>query len=326
MTTRKERIEAAIRGELADRPPVALWRHFPVDDQDPAALARSTADFQRQYDFDFVKVTPSSSFCLKDWGAEDAWRGADEGTREYTYRVISNDEDWESLPTLNPREGYLGEQLRCLGFLRADLGEDVPIIQTIFNPLSQAKNLAGQDRLMTHLHRNPDKVLLGLETITKTTIAFLEAAKKTGIDGIFFATQHASFRYFDKADYEEFGQKYDLQILERIDGLWLNLLHLHGDEIMFELAIDYPTNVVNWHDQETPPDLATASGLVDGAVCGGLQRQSLVLDDPEAVRSSALRAIEKTGGRGLILGTGCVVPINAPRANLHAVRSAVDFA
>ena len=35
MTTHRERIQAALQGELIDRAPVALWRHFPVDDQGP---------------------------------------------------------------------------------------------------------------------------------------------------------------------------------------------------------------------------------------------------------------------------------------------------
>ncbi len=79
----RARIEACLSGAPMDRPPVALWRHFPVDDQSPATLAAATANFQRTYDFDLVKVTPSSSFCLRDWGIKDEWRGAPEGTREY---------------------------------------------------------------------------------------------------------------------------------------------------------------------------------------------------------------------------------------------------
>jgi uroporphyrinogen decarboxylase len=326
MTSKRERLEAAIGGEVADRPPVALWRHFPVDDQDPIELARSTAEFQRQFDFDLIKVTPSSSFCLKDWGAKDDWRGADEGTRQYTHRVIQNAQDWKNLPAVDPKKGSFGDQLQCLTALRADLGPDVPIIQTIFNPLSQAKNLAGQERMFVHLRRNPDKVHRGLARITEATIAFLEAAKETGIDGIFFATQHATYRYFDHAGYAEFGEKYDLQILDRLDGLWLNMLHLHGEDIMFDLAVKYPTNIVNWHDQETPPDLAAAQKMFDGAVCGGLQRESLIVEDPAAIELTAKKALEATGGRGFVLGTGCVVPIKAPRVNLAAVRAAVDFA
>ena len=43
--TRRERLAAALRGEPVDRPPVALWRHFPVDDQDPEQRAQSGAAF-----------------------------------------------------------------------------------------------------------------------------------------------------------------------------------------------------------------------------------------------------------------------------------------
>src|SRR5206468_3778376 len=72
---KRERLQATIAGEPVDRVAVALWRHFPVDDQDPEAFATATLEFQHQYDWDLVKVTPSSSFCLSDWGVIDAWRG-----------------------------------------------------------------------------------------------------------------------------------------------------------------------------------------------------------------------------------------------------------
>ena len=36
---KRERLEAAIAGQSVDRVPVALWRHFPGDDQDPSDLA-----------------------------------------------------------------------------------------------------------------------------------------------------------------------------------------------------------------------------------------------------------------------------------------------
>ena len=61
--TARERMQACLKDDPAlDRPPVALWRHFPVDDQDPETLAAATLDFQRHYDFDLVKS--HSSFLL----------------------------------------------------------------------------------------------------------------------------------------------------------------------------------------------------------------------------------------------------------------------
>ena len=150
MITHRKRLETCLSNMHPDRVPVALWRHFPVDDQNPVSLARATLAFQKEFDFDLVKVSPASSFCIKDWGAMDKWNGASEGTRDYIGRVIQEPEDWERLNVLDPQNGTLGAQLECLKILIKELGPDTPIIQTIFNPLSQAKNLVGKDNLLTH--------------------------------------------------------------------------------------------------------------------------------------------------------------------------------
>jgi uroporphyrinogen decarboxylase len=327
MGTKKNRLKAVIAGEMADRVPVALWRHFPVADQDAASLAEATAVFQKQYDFDFVKVTPASSFCIRDWGVEDEWRGNPEGTRDYTRRVIGTPEDWEKLAILDPMLGSLGEQLRCLKSLRNELGDQVPIIQTIFSPLSQAKNLAGQERLLEHLRRDPASVKPGLEVIAQSSIAFVQAAREQGIDGIFYAVQHATYKYFDRESYARFGEMHDRRILEVAGDMWLNVLHLHGEAIMFDLAESYPVQVINWHDRETWPDILEGKRRTGAAVCGGIRRRTMVLGTPADIRREADEAIQAMGGgRGMILGTGCVVPVHAPRVNLLAARSAVNFA
>jgi len=322
--THRQRLERTLAGELPDRPPVALWRHFPVDDQTPDGLAAAALDFQRTYDFDLVKVTPASSFCLKDWGVDDAWRGAPEGTRDYTVRVIHEPEDWRRLRPLDPRQGHLGAQLTCLRLLVEELAPHTPVIQTIFSPLAQAKNLVGPEQLLIHLRRYPDAVHEGLRVITETTIRFIEAARETGIDGVFYAVQHAQYGLLSADEFRTFGREYDLRVMDAAADLWLNVVHLHGSEVMFDLVADYPAAVLNWHDRETSPSLAEGQQRFPGVVCGGLRRwDTLVLGDPESVRREAQDAIQATGGRRFILGTGCVVPTLAPRANLFAARQAV---
>jgi len=323
---KRERLQAAISGEKVDHPPVALWRHFPMDDQRPEDLAAATLEFQNLYDWDFVKVTPASSFCLKDWGADDAWRGDPEGTRDYTRRVIARPEDWATLKPLDPRTGHLGNQLRALELIRDGLGGRIPFIQTIFSPFSQARNLVGAENLPVHLRRHPAELKAALAVITETTLRFLDAAKRTGVDGIFYAVQLATTRVFSEAEYHAFGELYDRQILEAARDLWLNVAHLHGDDVMFDLVSRYPAHVINWHDRETPPSLAEGQKKFRerGAVCGGMRQwATMVLGTPEQVRTEARQAIEATGGRRFILGTGCVTPITAPRANLRAAREAV---
>ncbi len=323
--SKRERLQAVIAGEIADRAPIAMWRHFPVDDQDPLRLAGATGDFQDRYDFDFIKVTPSSSFCLRDWGAQDVWEGSTEGTRTYTHRVIQESADWRSLEPLQPTAPFLKAQLVCLRALKDRYHDErLPIIQTIFNPLSQAKNLAGPERLVEHLHRDPESVEVGLETITRTTLEFIQAAKATGIAGVFYAVQHASFKHFDLAGYRRFGLKYDRRLMEAAEDLWLNVLHLHGDSLIFDVASQLPAEIVNWHDRGSGPSLSEGKAHIRGAVCGGIQQwKAMVVGTPETVAAQASDALDAMN-HCMVLGTGCVLPIVAPHGNISAARAAVE--
>lgn len=322
--SKRERLEATFRGQPVDRVAVALWRHWPVDDQRAEDLARSTVAFQREFDFDFIKVTPSSDFCLEDWGTESVWLGDSEGTRQYVRHPVHSPSDWEKLPVLDPGQGGLGRQVRCLELIGREVGDEVPFIQTIFSPLAQAKNLVGE-RLLVHMRRHPDAFHAGLETITQTTIRFIEAIKPTGVAGIFYAVQHASYQLLSEQEYQVFGRPYDLRVLEAAQDCWFNLLHLHGADVMFDLFRDYPVQAINWHDQETPPSLREALGRFPGAVLGGINRvETLVRGEPDEVIAEARAAISQTNGMRLIVGTGCVTPIIAPIANIRAARQAVE--
>lgn len=321
MTTHKERIQAAMNGELIDRPPVALWRHFPVDDQSPAPLAKATLHFQQTYDFDLVKVTPASSFCLKDWGAEDEWSGHIEGTRQYTKRVIHGPRDWERLPSLDPTSGHLAAQLDCLRMIRSELDSETPLLQTVFSPLAQAKNLAGNETLLAHLRLYPESALKGLAAIAETTRRFVEACLDTGVDGIFYAIQHAQANLLTLEEYKTFGLPNDQKVLEPARDLWCNLLHLHGHDVYFSPLSTLHFPIVNWHDRETHPSLSEAQQIYPGVVCGGMRQDTLVYADQAEVRKEAADAIQQTGGRRFILGTGCVVPVIASHGNISAARN-----
>src|SRR5690554_4099828 len=137
---KQERLTRTIAGEPTDRIPAALWRHWPGDDQRTADLARAVIDFQKTYDWDFVKVTPASSFSVSDYGVQDIWEGDNEGTRTIIKRPVQRSLEWTELRPLDPSRGTLGRQLECLRLIGEGLSDnDAPIIQTIFSPLTQAK-------------------------------------------------------------------------------------------------------------------------------------------------------------------------------------------
>jgi uroporphyrinogen decarboxylase len=328
LTTHRERIEICLSGEKPDRTPVALWRHFPVDDQDPYKLASAIIAFQEQFDFDLVKITPASSFSIKDWGARDSWKGNPEGTRDYLSPVIKKQEDWLNLTVLNPKNGSLSDQLVCLSLLTKHYSSRaVPVLQTVFSPISQAKNLVGKGNLLSHLHSShPDFLLKGLQTITKSTVRFIEECKKIGADGFFYAMQFAQTDVISIAEFDQLFRPFDSQILSAMADSWIRIGHLHGDNVMFDQITNYPVNILNWHDRQTAPDLATSLLKFPGVVCGGIRQwDTLVFGTDKKVTIEAKDAIHQTDGRRFILSTGCVAPIIAPYGNILAARQSVEL-
>ncbi|MCO6452507.1 MAG: hypothetical protein J5I90_17135 [Caldilineales bacterium] len=325
MWTKRDRLEQLLAGEKADRPGVALWRHWPGDDQDPVELARSTLDWQKTFDFDFVKVSPDSNFAVEGWGARSEWQGGNEGNRQYVSHPIRQVDDWALIQPLSPASGRLGMQVECLEILGRAL-PDTPFIQTIFSPTAQLKYLAGKAHVLSEIRQHGEAVESALRAITETTLRFLEAIKYTGVSGIFFATQLATASDLSLGEYERFGRVYDMQIMAAAQELfWFNLVHMHGQNAYFDLLSAYPARAINWHDRESGPTLADARDRFDGALVGGLRQiETMLYGTPADVLAEATDAIVKTDGRGFILGTGCVTPITAPLGNIRAVRRAVE--
>jgi uroporphyrinogen decarboxylase len=322
--SKHDRLAAAIRGEETDRPLVALWRHFPTDDLDPEQLALSALAFQTQYDWDFVKLTPTSSYSVEDWGCRVAYRGHPEGTSEYIARPIETPADWARLEPLDPHTGALGQQLACIRRTRELAGSDIPLIETVFSPLAQAKNLVGGGLEIVHLRRHRVEVQHALEVIAETTVRFVQAALAAGADGIFYAMQRAAADSLSEAEYREVARPLDLRILEAAKDARFNLLHLHGLHTYFDLVADYPAHALNWHDRDTGPSLAEGARRFPGLVVGGLSQHDMVEGTPHSVRALAREAIEALGGRRLCLSTGCVMQTVTPWGNIRALRAAAQ--
>ena len=322
--SKRKRLEAAISGEVPDRVPVALWRHWPGDDQDAHALAAAHLKWQQDYEWDVLKVGPASSYSVVDWGVKDRWVGHIEGTREYLHRPIQQPEDWANLQPLDPGQGMLATQLEALRLVKEAVGDSVPVLATVFAPLSQAKHLADNEPMLSHMRSQPDLFRQGQATILESTLRFIEAAKKLGIDGIFYAVQHARYPLLSQEEYEIWGRPFDLKILGPVQDLWLNMVHLHSTDVMFDLVAQYPVQLLNWHDRETRIGLAEGLQHFPGAASGGVDHWTLHQESPEQTIAEAKDAIEQTNGRRLLLGTGCVAMTTTPLRNIRALRESVE--
>ena len=316
----RERIHAALHNQPVDRVPVALWRHFPNDDLRAEGLAARVVEFQKKYDFDFVKVTPASGYPAEMYGATFIDGKNREGTRSYTKRPVNRLDDWDLIEPLDATNPVFVRETTALKQIRQQLGPDVPVLQTIFGPLNSAHNLAG-DRTFGDLRAHPDILERALRAITQTTIRFAIASLRSGADAIFFATQMATSKYLTLDGFKKYSEPYDLQVIEaiRAEKPDFIFLHIHGLDIYFDALARWPVDVINWHDRRTPPSLREASARFKGALAGGLEEwKTLAAGSPEDAKAQALDAIGQMNRQRFILAAGCVIPVDTPDANIRA--------
>lgn len=322
---KRERLEKTMAGEATDRVPVALWRHWPGDDQRASDFASAVLDFQQHWDFDFVKVTPSNTYSLMDYGLQDVWKGSLDGQRDITRHVVERSIDWTELRKLDPSRGSLGIQQDALQLIKGVLGEDVPFVQTIYSPLTQAEGLAGRDNLLKDIRLHPDRIKTGLNYITENILRQLDSIQKIGLAGIFYVIRHASYHLMSKAEYKEFGEPYDLRILSLLPSRWwFNCIYVDGQAPMLDMVTTYPVQVLSWSDRCTDTDLRQGQLKFQGAVCGGLERGNIHDGTPGAVREQARDALAQTYARRLILSTGANLLISTPLSNIRMARQVVE--
>jgi uroporphyrinogen decarboxylase len=324
--TKRERIVAATEGRQVDRPPVSFWRHFPQLDEDPVTLAQALLSFQAQFDLDFIKMMPTGTYCVEDWGCRVAYRGSLDGSKVCIEHVVQASTDWGKLRPLNPEEGALGRELSCLKEVVKGQRDDVPILQTLFSPLTIAKKLAGEERFLVDLRERPQMLSRGVEVITETMDRYAAACLAAGADGIFFATQVATTDLLSVEEHRTFAEPYDRYILERVAAKSpFSLLHIHGLNIRFEVTAGYPVQAINWHDRRTLPSLGEARSQFRGALVGGVNEILTLREGPEErIRAEVKDALGQTGGSGHILAPGCVIPMDVPEVHLRVVRAAVE--
>ena len=322
MPTAFERIQAIVAGEQLDRPPVSLWRHFPIVDQTADGLAAATLAWQRAFGFDLIKLMPPGDYPTIDWGAESVYRGSPGGTRETTRFPVTTPEDWARLASVPVDRGMFRVVIEAARLVRAAIGDSVPILQTVFSPLTVAVKLSG-GRVFTHLQEHPDLVRQGLEIITAVTRAFVAATLDRGAHGLFFATQCATADVLSRETYATFGVPYDLAVLEAAAGAFPVLLHLHGAQPFLDLARDYPVHIVNWHDRRAGPSLAEGAQRTGRAVAGGIDERAILFLPPTEAAAQARDTVAQCAGHGLLVAPGCVIPVATPWETVRAVVTAV---
>ncbi|MBG0777241.1 MAG: uroporphyrinogen decarboxylase [Desulfovibrionaceae bacterium] len=323
--TRTERVRAALAKQDVDRIPISIWLHYSHLDQDPRSLAEEQVRAARKFDYDFIKLMPFGLYSVQDWGPR-LKMFCQKGHPPIVDRfAIDTPEDWLAVKELPGTYGAWGSQVTLAKHVRRLVGDEIPFIQTIFSPLTSARKLGGE-RIFEDMKNCPEALHAALEAITRTTVSFIRENLAAGVSGFFFATQNAVSTEISPEAYEEFGAAYDLRLFEAFAGqTWLDVIHIHGENVMFKRVAEYPGNCINWHDRWGGPSMDKARALTDKCLLGGLnERDVLHTVDTDAVQAHVAEAVAMAGRTGLMIGPGCVADPATPEANFFAARMALE--
>jgi uroporphyrinogen decarboxylase len=312
---------------MADRPPVAAWGHTYRQEWSPADLAAITVERARRFGWDFVKFQLRASVFAEAFGS--VYQPAGHALRApiLVTPAVPDLEAWRSVHLVNPK--VFDDQVESIGIVARELGPDVPVIQTIFSPITVGGYLVGksQSRMVRELRKHPELVGPALDRVAQALVDFSRRSIEAGAAGIFYAISgYAGRKVMPEELYRELVLPRDLAVLNALPKeAWFNVLHLCGSNLNFGLAREVPTQAVSWsiHNQGNP-SLVEGREIAGRAVMGGLsQRGTLVYGPPPKIEEEARAAVRDTGGRGLILAPGCSVPPRVQEKNIAAFASAL---
>jgi hypothetical protein len=165
--TKRERIEKALAMQKPDRMPFSMWMHFPNNDRSPRRLAEMSLYYQRELDLDFVKYMPYGMFSTVDYGMKlKVFPGfCDAPVAEAP--LVVKPEDWNVVKPVSGTEGEYAIVLESQRFFLQE-AKDVPLIQTVFSPLTTALKITAEATFIEHIRNHPAKVREALEKITAT--------------------------------------------------------------------------------------------------------------------------------------------------------------
>src|SRR5690349_19851506 len=132
-----ERVRAAIKGDAVDRAPLCFWHHFKPEGSGERMAALTYEFFVQKFQLDIVKIMPDLPYPKPD-------------------EAIVQADHVRFLPRLDLDIPMFREQLNAIRILRARLGEDYPLVLTLFSPLTYALRFMGKQQAIAEARKNPD--------------------------------------------------------------------------------------------------------------------------------------------------------------------------
>lgn len=340
--TKRDRFRAVMNGELADRVPVTAYRHHTeFEHSGPRVMADRLLEFQREYDWDVMKINPRAVYYYEAWGNEYDYDHYNDVVPTRTKTLIQDYRDLEKVLVLPGDQGVFAEQLDMCRMIVQDSGGDVPIIQSAFTPIGILLNLCGmrsvgryrpspreESPLIELCHDHPDEVKRALKNIAETMADYCAKLITTGIDGVFFACLGmARTGYFTMEEWKEFVEPYDLMVLDALKGSQV-IIHTCGVHGNPERFTSWPIDMIHWASSATGcPPIAGSKAWLNGKIAmGGVDERPFGQNKAEEIGQLARTTLKNMQDQPFLLAPDCSVSVHTQDDELRAFRATVEEA
>lgn len=320
--SKQDRFKALLSGERADRPIVSGWRHFIDKEQNADDLAATTISFTKKYDWDWVKINPRATYLAEAWGNQYDFTDYQTVFPRQKSTVIPTGESlWELEVKKASQTASLQEHLEAVKKIRQGL-PDVPLIQTVFSPLTVLLFIVGRSAYVTKTVFGIDQPVTldtlfkehraaahhALHVISLTLADYVQELRQAGSDGLFYAvTGTAHPGLFDEARFDEFSRPYDSIVLEA-GSYGKNILHTCGAHAKPEKFNDYRIDGISWDTvAEGNPGL---DADLRATKVGGVDHGLFATNDIAQITKQAKDALTLMKDQPFILSPNCAIPLN----------------
>ena len=333
MTSKRELVLKAFRGEPVDRVPVGFWHHFTNEDEwlvgfgNQAIIEKNLAGHQAflaEVEPDFIKLMSDGYFAYPN-------------ERLKKVQSIKELVDIEPLGADHP---WISEQVELVQKIKASFTEDLVAIYNIFAPVTYFKWLVGKvaggdDIIADFLAEDAALTKRVLDVIAQDIAVLTERIiKEAGADGIYLSVQSIQDARVSAEDYKTFIAPSELSVLEAANAAGgVNILHICGYEGArndVHLFTDYPAQVINWAVGPEGISLAEGRKLFGGrTVLGGFENGKdglLYTGSQVAIKDETKRLIAEAGKEALIIGADCTIPSDIKAERIQWVRQAARLA
>ncbi|HHW30364.1 MAG TPA: hypothetical protein GXX20_01620 [Clostridiaceae bacterium] len=347
----RERIKAAVNREKIDCIPVGpyMGNHCAIvtgtkmiDYYTKAdKMAHAQIKAWELYGQDIVCVQSDNYYIVEGFGLKAEYH--ENSTPTVIKPAVENLKDIAKLKLPNPyRDGRMPVYIEAVDRVSQYLGKEAVIRTPGTGPFTMAGHLMGIQQFLIELakieHEMDDAdekaIIYLLELCTEILIEFGKAMLKAGSDIVQCGDSLASLDMISPDMYKRFAFPYEKKYFDEISPYAkakgaFKLLHICGNNTgTMELYAATGADII---EVDHKSDLKLWTDTIGNKVTliGNLNPTRILLQGSvEEVREASLRCIKDARGHegGFILGSGCEVPLYAPRENImEMIKTAREY-